>query len=352
MCSEPAELPVSGPAVPQSPLSSVAEPTEPDLVNLDPVSVSNLTPNPSPVPCLSSISVTGNRLFLRGLVHGMHCTILIDTGASHSFVDQRFCQQLHLPSHDHASHASSVALADGSPLPISGSCDVQFSIGSFRSVTPMLQIPLSSQIHMVLGSDWLAQHQACITYNPDTLSVIKRSRRIALPLVHKLPVAAVQSLAVPILSAMQAKKALKNCGNPFLVVLHSLVAAHNQSAPPDQPHEALLSPILQEFANVFPPQLPGLPPLRDIGHTIPLIPGSSPVNRPFFRLSPAELKEVEAQIKELLSHGLIEPSSSPFGAPILFVPKKDGSLKMCVDYRALNKLMSRTSTPCLGLMIS
>ena len=64
-----------------------------------------------------------------------------------------------------------------------------------------------------------------------------------------------------------------------------------------------------------------------------------------FRLSPKELKEVEGQVKELLKRGLIEPSSSPYGAPVLFVGKKDGSLRMCIDYRALNKITVKNKYP-------
>ena len=82
----------------------------------------------------------------------------------------------------------------------------------------------------------------------------------------------------------------------------------------------------------------GLPPDRGVHHTIPLEPGSHPVSRPQFRLSPLELAEVDKQIKDLLEKGFIRPSTSPFGAPILFVAKKTGELRMCIDYRALNKI--------------
>jgi len=87
----------------------------------------------------------------------------------------------------------------------------------------------------------------------------------------------------------------------------------------------------------FPQSLPYHPCVTsDNGHTIPTESGTISPCRPMFRLSPKELKEVEGQVKELLKRGLIEPSSSPYGAPVLFVGKKDGSLRMCIDYRALN----------------
>jgi len=88
-----------------------------------------------------------------------------------------------------------------------------------------------------------------------------------------------------------------------------------------------------------------LPPERNTAHTIPLEPGHKPPFRPIYRLSPVELAEVENQVTELLKNGLIEPSSSPYGAPVLFVTKKDGSLRMCIDYRALNKITVKNKYP-------
>ena len=99
-----------------------------------------------------------------------------------------------------------------------------------------------------------------------------------------------------------------------------------------------LREIIEEYRDVFPDTLPkGRPPKRDIVHEINTEPGVEPVNRPPYRLSPAEQDEMEEQVKDLLAQGFIRPSNSPYGAPILFVPKKDGRWRMCIDYRALNK---------------
>ena len=94
--------------------------------------------------------------------------------------------------------------------------------------------------------------------------------------------------------------------------------------------------IMSAYADVFPADLPaGLPPSREVDHRIELIPGSTPPSRPTIRLSATELAELKKQLTELEAAGFIRPSKSPFGAPILFVKKKDGTMRMCVDYRAL-----------------
>nr|GFA07681.1 hypothetical protein [Tanacetum cinerariifolium] len=97
-------------------------------------------------------------------------------------------------------------------------------------------------------------------------------------------------------------------------------------------------PIVQEFPKVFPEDLPGLPSARQVEFQIDLVPGAVPVARAPYRLAPAKMQELSTQLQELSDRGFIRPSSSPWGASVLFVKKKDGSFRMCIDYRELNKL--------------
>ncbi|GJS14476.1 putative reverse transcriptase domain-containing protein [Tanacetum coccineum] len=108
-------------------------------------------------------------------------------------------------------------------------------------------------------------------------------------------------------------------------------------------------PIIRDFPNVFPEDLPGLPPTRQVEFQIDLIPGVAPVARAPYPLAPSEMKELSEQLKELSDKGFIRPSSSPWGALVLFVKKKDGSFRMCIDYRELNKLTVKNRYPLLRI---
>ncbi|KAJ0016666.1 hypothetical protein Pint_11808 [Pistacia integerrima] len=100
-------------------------------------------------------------------------------------------------------------------------------------------------------------------------------------------------------------------------------------------------PMVNDFPYVFPEDLPRLPPEREINFTIELVPSAVPVSKAPYRMAPLELKELKIQLQELVDKGFIRPSVSPWGAPVLFVKKKDGTWRLCIDYRQLNKMTVR-----------
>ena len=103
--------------------------------------------------------------------------------------------------------------------------------------------------------------------------------------------------------------------------------------------------VLQEFRDVFPDEIPGLPPKRDIDFTIELVPGVAPVSKTPYQMSTLEMLELKMQLQELLEKKYIRPSVSLWGAPVLFVNNKDGTLRLCIDYIQLNKVTVKNKYP-------
>ena len=183
---------------------------------------------------------------------------------------------------------------------------------------------------IVLGMDWLSKHRA-------TLDFYKKEVRLVRPEEPGVIFRGIRrEIASSLINAMTASKMLwKGCQGYLAFVVDRRQEGTR--------HEDI--PIVKEFPDVFPYDISGLPPDREVEFTIDLIPGTEPISIPPYRMAPAELRELKAQLEELLSKGFIRPSISPWGAPILFVKKKDGSLRLCIDYRRLNRVTIRNQYP-------
>ena len=130
-------------------------------------------------------------------------------------------------------------------------------------------------------------------------------------------------------SAMQARKFIRKGYEVFLALI--LDSKRGQV-------DVETIPIVREFPDVFPEELPGIPLEREVDLSIEIVPGIALVSRAPYRMAPTELKELKVQLQELLDNGFVRPSVSPWGAPVLFVKNKDGTLRMCIDYRKINKV--------------
>ena len=182
-------------------------------------------------------------------------------------------------------------------------------------VFPMLELDV------ILGMDWLARHRAIVNcYTREVIFEMHGKEKV---------VFCGERQAVPncLVSAVTAFKMIKDRCTAYL----AHVIDNSQSM-----KELNDVSAVSEFLNVFPKELPGLPPDREIEFTIEMAPGVAPVSIPPYRMAPLELQELKKQLQELLDKGLIRPSVSPWGAPVLFVKKKDGTLRLCIDYRKLN----------------
>ena len=175
---------------------------------------------------------------------------------------------------------------------------------------------------MVLGIDWLHLHNPHIDWAAYTIAFPKYNAQPIACLPNQ-PVAQVSTCSLASIS-----HAIHHGATAWLALLRTSTGAGDLITP------SRWSALCDEFQDIF--EDPGKPPPRQVKHRIDLLPGARPPAQRTYRMSPTELAEVRRQLDGYLEKGWIRPSTSPYGAPILFVRKKDGSLRMCVDYRALN----------------
>jgi len=107
--------------------------------------------------------------------------------------------------------------------------------------------------------------------------------------------------------------------------------------------------VVCEFLEVFPDEIPVVPPEREVEFSIDLVPGTKPVSMAPYRMSAFELAELKKQLEDLLDKNFVRPRVSPWGAPVLLVKKKDGSMRLCIDYRQLNKVTIKNRYPLPGI---
>ncbi|XP_070665153.1 uncharacterized protein [Malus domestica] len=176
---------------------------------------------------------------------------------------------------------------------------------------------------MILGADWLHYNRAHIDCYGKSVTFY----RPGLPEVTF--VGDRNGVRHGVISAMRARKLLSKGCQGYLahVVLNDVASTSIEEVG-----------VVRHYPDVFPDDLPGLPPDREVEFAIDLLPGTDPISLTPYRMAPTELRELKIQLQELLDKGFIQPSYSPWGAPVLFVRKKDGTLRLCIDYRQLNRI--------------
>ncbi|GKU99598.1 hypothetical protein SLEP1_g12422 [Rubroshorea leprosula] len=187
-----------------------------------------------------------------------------------------------------------------------------------------------SDFDIILGMDWLSKHFASIDCH-------RKWVIFNIPGEQEFSFQGSGSFAPPMLiSALQAQKYLVNGCQGFLVFVTDASSVTSRLED---------IPVVHEFPDVFSENLPSLPPDKEVEFAIDLVPGTGPISKAPYRMAPTELKELKIQLEELLEKGFIRPAVSPWGAPVLFVKKKDGSMRLCIDYRELNKVTVKNRYP-------
>ncbi|KAJ9544482.1 hypothetical protein OSB04_024189 [Centaurea solstitialis] len=263
------------------------------------------------------------------LINDHYASVIFDSGADRSFVSLGFRPLIPLAS-ESLDEVYSIELADGRELKAHDvllNCTLSLADELFS--IDLIPIELGS-FDAVVGMDWLSQNRATIGCYEKTVRIQLSDGR-TLVIEGERP-----NRSLGIVSCMKAHSYLRKRYIAFLVQVVG-------KKPEAKKLEDI--PVVRSYPEVFPDELPGLPPTRQVEFRIDLIPGAAPVAKAPYRLAPAEMRELSNQIQELLDKGFIQPSSSPWGAPVLFVKKKDGSLRMCIDYRELNKLTIKNRYP-------
>jgi hypothetical protein len=201
----------------------------------------------------------------------------------------------------------------------------------------------------ILGMKFITHNNVLIERH-NTLIKIPSKNGIARVKAHEVP-----SVGGSTIHLMLGKTLDKECmgGYGMLCVMHVLDEFEPKEATNLVSFPKCVKRVLNEFLNVMPEELPNeLPSKRHVDHAIKAMSRVAPLAKASYRMSHEELKELKVQLEELLAKGYIKPSKSPYGAPILFVHKKDRTLRMCVDYRTLNKVTMKNQYPLPGQKIS
>ncbi|PKU68398.1 RNA-directed DNA polymerase [Dendrobium catenatum] len=264
------------------------------------------------------------------------CQVIIDSGSCENIASATLVEKLQLPTILHPKPYKLSWVRRDNELEVSRRCLVNFSIGKFQDQAWCDVIPMDA-CHLLLGRPWQYDRKTVHDGASNTYSLMQAGEPIILlPLATSQDDMATDQLVI---SRAECHLAIQETSHCYLVLLKEVgddICFH--------PLE--VQPLIAEFQEIFVNELPaGLPPSRDIQHVVDLVPGVTLPNRPPYRLRPEEHEELKQQVEGLLAQGFIRPSVSPCAVPSLLVPKKDGTYRMCIDSRAVNKITIRYRFP-------
>nr|GEW02605.1 putative reverse transcriptase domain-containing protein [Tanacetum cinerariifolium] len=271
------------------------------------------------------------------LLNKHYASILFNTGADRSFVSTAFSSRIIINTLTALDHDYNFKLADEQIVRLNTiirGCTLNFLNHPFN--IDLIPVELGS-FDVIIVMDWLAKYHAVI---------ICVEKIVRIPFGDEILIVRGDGSSnkhrtrLNIISYTKTQVYLtKGCH----VFLSNITATKDVDKSKGKRLKDL--PVVQEFLEVFPEDLPGIPPTRQVEFQIDLIPSAAPVARAPYRLAQSKMKELAEQLQEHMDKGFIRPSSSPWGAPVLFFKKKYGSFRMCIDYRELNKLTVKNRYP-------
>ena len=294
------------------------------------------------IPHLLELNSINTKLPLYTATCGNDTTnVLIDSGATENYVSP------HL-----AIHADQVIpvfnrqveTAGGEVIKIEHKALLSIGLGGYKDQITAYIFP--NKFGVILGRSWLKQSNATPDWITDTWTVNQHGMNVQLSPNNYSTDNYTPQLNY-LISHKQAERLIKkHHADSYLVHIKNISAYTTMSLNAISPttKDTYWTELVKQYTDVFKDELPGLPPDRKVQHVINTE-DAKPISRAPFKMSPAELDELQKQLKQLLSLGLIQPSTSPWGAPVLFVKKKNGEMRMCIDYRALNKVTIKNKHP-------
>ena len=294
-----------------------------------------------PVERISSHAMDSSELIrVKGYVNRYSAIVMVDGGSTGNFIDSAYVKRYELNTHKLGA-AKSVRLADGSTHICRDYVTVNLRMGNLKQLATLNVIPLDGY-DVILGIPWLRLNNPEFNWKEGIISVNIDGQMIELPKHSERKVS--DSMLV---SSVQFKKLVSRPDVEYgMLFINEIDDSIGNKSADDTTLDKRVKAVLEEYKDVFPDDLPGgLPPKRDIDHKIELAQGSTPPVRAPYRMSVPELDELKKQLNELLAKRQIRVSKSPYRSPVLFVKKKDGSMRLCVDYRALNKMTIKNKYP-------